>query len=387
MNAAALKTYSGEHITQSRLVAEVAMLVLTDPAKRGAPRSAEFVKSFLNSNSVAAILTDASSHLRHYLVTALCRAYVRIMPVVIVTLINKHEASISNSTTAVCYHCDGTGRWASTTHEARPVTFTNSSSTEEGSAGSTNKKSRENVGDEHSARERLCEKAATDAKADLENFLQCGLILLLALSPCLSWDVATSLTSDAAALQYIYVMAEISRVVWPSESSTIGPLLSISADDMNAINKWAGSLLSERVESMLWLLNSDELCSTTVRDQLCIVLAQLLSRQYGATNPMVVEKGTEILDAVKRGLFQHEEKAAAQKAIMDSALSKGRLGLIPSDRKVGNTAQDKKILPEAGSVHEYHPSGNSCRQIQVIVLCDIIFHYLMMLAFLGHYNS
>ena len=76
----------------------------------------------------------------------------------------------------------------------------------------------------------------------------------------------------------------------------------IPSSVVDSISQWVTPMLVERTDSVLWMLTNEEIKSKTVRSQLCIAISQALSGLYGSEN--AAEKGCEILDVVKKDLFQ-----------------------------------------------------------------------------------
>ena len=188
--------YPAMHVTQARLLGELAMLILTDPSNQGTCSSIEFVKSFLNSTVVSDVLSDDSSNVRDVLVTALCRSYIRLFPVFLISLLSKNETlealkkeniksnsdvfSGSSSTTVLPSTCHvmGTGAWVDRTgydvrlrHIFEPILEPVSSDNEQ-TKEATNTANIERL-----------ENIYAQSKADFECFIHCGLILLSTFSP------------------------------------------------------------------------------------------------------------------------------------------------------------------------------------------------------------
>lgn len=210
-----LSCYPGLHIAQTRLVAEVAMLVLTDPSMRGDICSFEFIKAFISSSSIAELFSGPATDLGRILVTALCRAYIRLMPAVVLSVISKHKTVAKNcdpgsnseenqgtvgekysteklSTDVSGSHRRGVGRWAATCIEGntKQLPSGDNDRTSPSLQSSSDKgqekdvkldESSETARDNADRKAKLSEKLQAvydDAVGVIETFTQIGVLLL-----------------------------------------------------------------------------------------------------------------------------------------------------------------------------------------------------------------
>ena len=190
----AVKDYPSIHICQLRLIAELAILVITDPSKRGCISSVEFVQSFLNSSFVSGTIHSDDSGMKDSFVAAFCRAYVRVLPSALVSVITKYEAMEKSSVSEaidVNSHASGVGRYNERVVSVnagifqRNVTDNISSSVfdtnSKGKGESEETSGKENESGRSSINMR--EKLAMQAKAEFDAMIQYGLQFLSAFSP------------------------------------------------------------------------------------------------------------------------------------------------------------------------------------------------------------
>lgn len=199
--------YPGIHVVQTKLFAELAMLLLTDPSQRGSLSSMEFVKSFLNADPICKALTDANNDVKDMLVAALCRAYVRIQPAILLSMVTKDEVLAETSpveasgvsqdlisvTTnlpnphASAQHVRGVGRWAEASSdiyssEDRPALLQPTNSSAQASIGISDGQI-DDDGGKGKRRMHKLEKLVQRSRAEFETLVHIGMLFMYSFSP------------------------------------------------------------------------------------------------------------------------------------------------------------------------------------------------------------